>query len=232
MKHRADVPLVTVVVPAYNAADHLTEALESALGQTWPAVEIVVVDDGSTDGTAEVASSVPGVRVLRQANQGPAAARNAAIAAGRGTVIAYLDADDLWPAHKLDVQVRHLIDHPDCDAVLGREDFLRVDDVEPPLFLQRLDRGEVDDSLSLVTMVVWRRVLERVGPFDESFRVSEDMEWLVRARALGVRVDRIDEIVLRRRIHGANLSYQSDEQRAGLFRALRGRARRERGTPR
>ncbi|MEQ8716461.1 MAG: glycosyltransferase family A protein [Acidimicrobiales bacterium] len=229
MIETADLPLVTVVVPAHDAEAYLAEALDSALRQTWSPVEIVVVDDGSRDRTADVAAAATGVKLLRQPNRGPAAARNAAVARATGDVVAYLDADDIWPADKLEVQVGYLLRNPECDAVLGREEVLRTDGVEPPPWVQRLDGGEVADSLSLVTMVLWRRVLDRVGPFDESFRVSEDMEWLVRARALGVRVDRVDEVVLRRRIHGANLSYRADEQRQGLFRALRGRARRDRG---
>jgi glycosyltransferase involved in cell wall biosynthesis len=221
-------PLVTVVVPAHNAERYIVDALGSALAQTHPAVEVIVVDDGSTDRTAELAAAQPGVHVIRQANRGPAAARNAAIAAGTGELIAYLDADDLWPPSKLERQVAYLLAHPDCDAVLGRERVLREGDVAPPLWVQRLERREVADSLSLVTMVLWRRVFDAVGPFDETYRVSEDMEWLVRARALGVNIQMLDEIVLQRRIHGTNLSYESAHQRSGLFRALRGRAQRAR----
>lgn len=98
-------PLVSVIVPAYNAEATLADALRSALAQTYGNIEIIVVDDGSTDRTAEIAAGFPGITLLRQANAGVAAARNAGIAVSRGAWLAPLDADDLWHPAKLERQV-------------------------------------------------------------------------------------------------------------------------------
>src|SRR5512143_3730544 len=109
-------PLVSVVMPVYNGARYLRQALESALAQTYRPLEIVVVDDGSTDETpAILAEFGTRIRALRQPNSGSAAARNAALDAARGELIAFLDADDLWLPQKLAVQVEYLREHPDVD---------------------------------------------------------------------------------------------------------------------
>jgi glycosyltransferase involved in cell wall biosynthesis len=108
----SDLPLVSVVIPAFNAASHLPQALESALGQTWRQLEVIVVDDGSTDTTpdlvAEVAARDSRVRLIRQPNAGVGAARNTGIQAARGRYIAPLDADDLWAPRKLELQVAEM----------------------------------------------------------------------------------------------------------------------------
>jgi glycosyltransferase involved in cell wall biosynthesis len=96
------LPLISVVIPAYNAGEHLRETLASALGQQGPfTLDTIVVDDGSSDDTRAQVESMPGVRLIRQANAGPSAARNRGIAAARGELVALLDADDLWMPGKL-----------------------------------------------------------------------------------------------------------------------------------
>src|SRR5689334_6850738 len=108
-------PLVSVVIPAFNRAFILPEALDSVLAQTWKDFEVLVVDDGSTDNTEEVLEPYVarhGVRFLRQANQGPAAARNRGIEAARGKYVAFLDSDDLWLPIKLAVQIPRMEAQP------------------------------------------------------------------------------------------------------------------------
>lgn len=108
----SDLPLVSVIIPAYNAAQHLPQALDSALGQTWRHLEVIVVDDGSTDATSDIVQTAaardPRVRLIRQANAGVGAARNTGIHAARGRYIAPLDADDLWAPRKLELQVAEM----------------------------------------------------------------------------------------------------------------------------
>src|SRR6185503_2024667 len=109
---------VSAVIPAYQAAAFLADAVESVLAQTEPVGEIVVVDDGSTDGTAAVAASFGDrVRYVRQENQGVAAARNRGVAEARGRLVAFLDADDTWEPEKTARQLAHLRAHPDYAAV-------------------------------------------------------------------------------------------------------------------
>ena len=122
-----DSPLsVSAIIPAYNARDYLAEAIGSVLWQRHRPVEIIVVDDGSTDGTSEVAASFPEVRLVRQPNGGPAATRNRGLSLAEGRIIAFLDADDLWTDDKLAVQLPHFEANPRTDIVLGRRQYLRL----------------------------------------------------------------------------------------------------------
>src|SRR5512139_3128801 len=114
------IPQVSVVIRAYNAIDHIEDCLASVTDQRTPfSLEIIVVDDGSTDGTLEKLRSTPGLTCLAQSKRGPAAARNAGIRHARGEYIAFLDADDLWPDGKLQKQVELLQRHPDAAMCFG-----------------------------------------------------------------------------------------------------------------
>src|SRR5918993_3738999 len=113
-------PLVTVVIPCYNQAHFLTEAIESVLSQSYPNFEVVVVDDGSTDDTSEVASRYPQkVRLIRQENRGLAGARNTGIGHARGEYLVFLDADDRLLPKALEVGIEQLEAHPECAFVSG-----------------------------------------------------------------------------------------------------------------
>src|SRR5690349_2600271 len=101
-------PLVSVVIPVFDGEAYLAAAIESALAKTYARVEVIVVDDGSTDGSASVAARYD-VRLVRQSNRGVSAACNAGVEAARGELIAFLDADDLWPPERLEIQARHLL---------------------------------------------------------------------------------------------------------------------------
>lgn len=221
--------LVSVVVPVRNGETFLGEALESALAQTWEPLEVIVVDDGSTDGSARVAAGFPRVRLLRQAPQGQATARNQAVAASRGELLAFLDADDLWPSTKLEVQAGYLRDHPEVDGVLGRQKLLVEPGVPLPPWVYReggLERaGAGAQPLSLVTR---RAVWDLVGPFTPGLLFADDTDWLMRAHELDVRIEMLEEVVLHRRIHGANITYDDEAMRRGLALALKGRIERRR----
>ena len=107
-------PLVSAIMPAYNAEAFLERALESLLAQDYEPFEVVVCDDGSTDGTRQILDRYPAVKVVSQENQGAAAARNTAVAASTGELIAFFDADDEWPANRLTLQAAYLADHPEA----------------------------------------------------------------------------------------------------------------------
>lgn len=181
---------VSVVVPAFNREALLRRAVGSALAQTLKPLEIVVVDDGSADGTASLAESL-GARVIRHgANRGAAAARNTGIAAARGALVAFLDSDDAWFPEKLAVQVpallasgrevschgvrMHLLDH-------GIERDQPLADSEDWFTRLALDCNLSPGTTQLAT----KRALERVGPLDESLPRYEDWDWLLRFAAAG-----------------------------------------------
>ncbi len=208
-----DWPLVSVVIPVHNGAAYLAEAVASIRAQGYPALEIVVVDDGSTDDTAHLAGRLgEDIRYVWQPQRGPAAARNHGLRLARGELVAYLDADDLWPSDKLRVQVARLLADPALEVVLGR--------VQP--------LGERDDThqagvidVHLGSAVFRRAVFDRVGPFDEGLTYSEDHDWFLRARERGVRMLVLNQTTLLYRRHAASLTRQAGHQGYQLPRVLK-----------
>lgn len=184
--YRGDEPLVSVIVPAFNAAQYVRDTLESVLAQTHRNIEVIVVDDGSTDDTPEIVSEIaatdPRVRLMRQANAGAAAARNTGIAAAQGAFIAPVDADDLWHPTKIAKQLARMREsRPEVglvycwsakiDAegrVIDRRTGARVEgDVYGALLLYNfLDNGS--------TPLIRRSCLERTGTYGEMFRHAAD----------------------------------------------------------
>src|SRR6476469_5199531 len=129
-------PLVSVVIPAFDAERFLGEAIESVLAQTYAPVETIVVDDGSSDGTVAVASAYAEVTVVEQPNGGPAAARNRGFAASRGELIAFHDSDDAMTPDKLEVQAGLLIDRPEVGCVLAEQELLIEPGAELPFWVE------------------------------------------------------------------------------------------------
>jgi len=214
------LPLVSVVLPVFDGERFLEAAIESVLAQDYEPFEVIVVDDGSTDGSGDIARSHPGVRVLEQENRGDAAARNAGVRAARGEILAFCDHDDLLPPDKLAVQVGHLLSNPSVGCVLGRMRTSLEPGVEPPPWLGR-DRwfGEVG-GIPAMSMVTWTRVMRRVGEFDPRLPSGSDLDWLIRARARGVEISFLPQVVLYRRIHQANMTHRSGEDRVGVIPSL------------
>lgn len=216
-------PLVSVVIPVFNGEAYLADALDSVVAQDYTPIEIIVVDDGSTDGTPAVAGRYPRVRYVRQSNQGPSAARNTGIALSTGEFVTFLDADDVMLPERIRLQVAALVADPRVDCVLARQRTLTEpgDSAAPEGSLPRDhvfgDVGGVQPQSSLVR----RSVFERAGTFDPSYRWGEGMEWLSRLRRAGIRIALVDRQLTRKRVHGANLSMQSGELQAALLRTMR-----------
>ena len=212
---------VSVVVPVHDGERFLAAALESILGQAYAPLEIVVVDDGSTDATADMLAHFAGVRVVTQVQAGPAAARNVGVRLATGAAITFLDADDEMPPGRLARQAAYLEQHADVDAVLGRQEIVVEAGVEPPAWVAHAGDLRRATLVQPMTIMARRSVFERVGLFDESFGLGEDSDWLFRVWDAGLRVDVLDDVLLRRRIHGRNLTYDT----VGAQRALLARSR-------
>jgi len=201
----------SVIIPCYNRAEMLREAIQSALDQTCPPLEVIVVDDGSTDNSAAVAKSFgPPVRTLRQANAGAAAARNAALDVAKGEFVAFLDSDDLWKPEKLEVQLAAFEARPHLSLVHSLvewgEGFPDGYGTRAEANAHYPDEGDdwtrlFRDAVMYTPCVMARRsVLERAGPFHVDLHYWEDMNLWLRA-ALHGPVGLVQErlVVLRRR---------------------------------
>lgn len=231
-------PLVSVVIPAYNSERYLGEAIESTLAQTYTPIETIVVDDGSSDGTAEVARAHPGIILIKQENSGPSAARNRGFAASRGEFIAFHDSDDLMTPDKLAVQVGHMLASPAVGCVLAEQELIVEDGAELPFWVEgskvetvmppRPPELEDEPLVHPMSMVVRRETFERVGDFDESMRAAEDFDWMLRAAEEEVEIARLSEVLLRRRVRPDSLTQNAAAARAGLFRAFKARIERHR----
>jgi glycosyltransferase involved in cell wall biosynthesis len=198
------MPTVSVIVPAYNVSAYIGAAVDSALAQTYRDIEIVVVDDGSTDGTAAIVASRLSrddrIRLVRKPNGGLSSARNAALAVARGEFIALLDGDDLWHRRFLEEQLTVFGERPDVALVTGNAFYLGgALDGEP---VRPVPDGRHEPTLASILadeeavfiMTVFRRtVFETIGGFDENLRTNEDYDFWLRAAAAGFRFARNDK---------------------------------------
>jgi len=204
---RVAAPTISVIVPVYNMGRYLPDAVASIEAQGFESIEIVVVDDGSTDETPEVLASL-GDRIVavRHANCGPAAARNRGIETSSGELLAFLDADDLWPAGKLAHQLQRLEREPELDVVLGRIQYVALEGGELPDIEYEDRDAKTLTHVHLGSGLYRRRAFERIGTFDESLRFSEDVDWFFRVREAGLRVVILPEVTLLYRLHDTNMT--------------------------
>jgi glycosyltransferase involved in cell wall biosynthesis len=226
------IPEITLVIPVHNGARFLADALGSVALQGVDA-EVIVVDDGSTDHSGEIARNAGVTTVIRQEQQGPGLARNAGIAAAHAPLVGFLDADDLIPAGALALQIDHLAAHPGSAGVIGMQDYAVVDGAALPDWAVADGVGGAAAVRRPYAMgVVARRpAFDVIGGFDPRFQWSEDVDWLFRAKDLGHQIDVIDDVVRIRRIHGANHTYDTKSLRRSQFEVLAARARRKRELP-
>lgn len=210
-------PAVSVIIAAYNAERYIADTLDSIRAQTFRDFEVIVVDDGSTDRTAQIVAGYSEVRCLRQLNSGQPVARNAGIAAARGQFLAFVDADDLWQPAKLEKQVGYLSSHPQTAWIYSDAIVFDSEKRKDICFISQncvLHDGWVLDKLLLSsfiaspTLVIRREVFDQIGRFDESpsLRIGEDWNmWLRIAEKYPVAV--IREPLAMVRLHDSNMMH-------------------------
>jgi len=206
----SDSPLVSVIIPTYNRAHLIAQAVDSVLQQTYSNVEIIVVDDGSTDDTATVMENyAERVSYVRQENAGSAAARNRGLAMARGDYIAFLDSDDLFLSEKLAIQVDYMQQHPHIgmtfhwyDAVDDSLDYLHTHEL--PLPVDNVYRAWLlQCQMATPTVMLRREVVQNVGQFDLELPMSQDVDYWIRV-AQQFSVDVIRQSLVQVRFHAGN----------------------------
>jgi len=210
-----NAPLVSCIIPVFNGARFLGEAIDSVLAQTYRPREVIVVDDGSTDATGDVIARY-GERVmsLRQPNRGQAAARNAGLRAAHGALVAFLDADDLWEPAKLTCQRAKLQEDPRIHLCFTRFQNFWVPGLEEEAGRHRgHSLSEPCAAWSVGTLLTQRAVFDEFGPFDDALRGKANMVWFLRAARQGARITVLPEVLMRRRLHHENASRQDPSDR-------------------
>jgi glycosyltransferase involved in cell wall biosynthesis len=200
--------LVSVIIPVYNGAKYLAEALDSVFAQDYRPIEVIVVDDGSTDDSATIAQSYDQVIYLHHENQGNVVARNIGLKHCSGELIAFLDADDLWVPDKLTQQTAYLESHPQAGVCFGRmRNFLQEGTLRPCWAEEGSFTGDLV-AYAMGTLLTHRSVFDSVGEFNTSYSNSgADFEWLICAKEAGILIGMIDDVFLLRRIHESNMSH-------------------------
>jgi glycosyltransferase involved in cell wall biosynthesis len=205
--------IISVIMPAYNRQNYITESIASICAQTGGLHEIIVIDDGSTDNTAASARACsPSVVCHSQPNQGIGSALNHGLRHATGEWLAFLDSDDLWAPGKSAAQLAYFDAHPSVDLVFGHcEEF-----ISPELPAGRISFGDraggARPARLYGTLLARRESFLRVGSFDEKTTLGHFIDWHARARALGLSEGMVADTVLHRRIHGNNITMQ---RRAG-----------------
>lgn len=204
VKKKKDVPLVSVIIPVYNGERFIEEAVENILSQNYPAVEIIIVNDGSTDNTDQIIRNLKtDVRYFNRQNRGPSAARNEGIKDASGKYIAFLDVDDLWPENNLSLLVHELEQNEESDIVRGHAQLFR--DLENGE-TEYLGNPEESYKYYIGAGLYRSTVFSGVGLFDIELMFGEDTDWYNRAREKNISIKWLDEITLFVRRHGGNMT--------------------------
>jgi GT2 family glycosyltransferase len=216
----ASRPLISVIIPVYNGARFLEEAIGNILGQNYDALEMIVIDDGSTDDIAAVLGRLPvDVRYFRQDNAGAAGARNRGIKDASGDLIAFLDVDDLWPDENLNILSSCLAGDPALDLVHGRGQLTRY---SGGAGIGEYFGNPGESFPCYIGAGLYRRqAFEKVGLFDPELRFGEDTDWFNRAVECGLRMARLDEVTLFVRRHDANMTRGKSLVERNMIRVLK-----------
>lgn len=214
--------MISVVIPVWNCARYVGEAIESVLAQSYRPVELVVVDDGSTDGSAAaIEHYAPDVRYHYQPNAGLSAARNTGIRLSTGPYVAFLDSDDVWLPMKLDRQMARVRADPAPDLVFGHVQQFASPELDEVTRNRLAGDGQILAGVFAGSLLVRRDVFDRVGLFDGQWRVGEFMDWYLRTREAGLEAAIIPEVVTRRRLHTANMSSRERSGHADYARVIK-----------
>ncbi|MET4579152.1 glycosyltransferase family 2 protein [Ottowia thiooxydans] len=198
-------PLVSIIITCFNRQTYIAQAIESALNQTMLHHEIIVIDDGSTDDSAKVVQAYGNrVQYFHQHNQGASKAKNVGVERACGEYISFLDSDDFWPSDKLQIQLKHFTQSPAVDILHGYAQQFVDADLTPEEKAQLFCPPEPMAAPVSGTLLVRKEVFKRVGGFREDLLVGIDIEWHLRAKSMGLRIETLPDILLHRRIHKTN----------------------------
>ena len=216
---------ISVIVPVYNGAAYLNDTIATILRQTCAAHEIVIVDDGSTDGSRQIAEAyLPVVRYLRKENGGAASARNLGIANATGDFLAFIDQDDLWHEEKLARQMACFEAEPALDLCYTLVDlFWESGLAEEERAYEGHRRTRHVPGYVMPTLLGRRAAFDRVGALDESLIFGDGSDWAMRAMDAGLHIKLLPEVLLYHRMHKNNLTRDRERSQDEFLRIVRAR---------
>lgn len=227
-----EAELVSVIIKVFNGEKYIAESIVSVFEQTHSRLELIVVDDGSTDNTArEVNRFGDGLRYVYQKNMGIGHAMNTGIGLTSGRLIAFQDADDIWMPGKLEQQLSVFASDPEVDLVFGHVAQFISPDLATDEKQKRYLDAEAKPGYLSQTMLARRAAFDRVGLFDTGYQCGEFVDWYMRAQEAGLRIKMLEDVVLKRRIHSTNQGIVKKDARSDYARLLRTALDRRRGKP-
>lgn len=215
-----DSPLISVIVPVYNGASFLSDAITSILDQNYPNLEIIVVDDGSEDDITTAVKALPvEVRLFRQENAGPASARNRGIRDASGEYIAFLDVDDQWPADRLRQMVDRLMANPNTQIVQGHSQLLRRENATSEF--EAIGNPAESFKYYIGSALYRKTAFEQTGLFDAEMIFGEDADWFMRAEEINLPIEPMGQITLFVRRHESNMTRGKSLRELNMLRLFK-----------
>jgi glycosyltransferase involved in cell wall biosynthesis len=208
-------PLISVIIPVYNCDRYLSEAIESVLAQTYRPLEILIIDDGSTDKSAEIAKNfIPSVKYYYQPNSGSCSSPlNYGINLSEGNFLAFLDSDDLWLKDKLMLQFQCFVKNPHLDIIFGHVQQFISPELDT-VIRQRFEiPKEIRPGIHKGTMLIKKKSFLNVGYFNSDWQRVEFIDWYIQAKELNLEIMIIPDIILKRRIHQTNTGLMKKDHR-------------------
>ncbi|MGA3282063.1 MAG: glycosyltransferase [Smithella sp.] len=215
-------PKISVIIPVYNGEIFLEDTIKSVLNQNYDNWECIVVDDGSIDGSAAIAKKHEQIIYLHREHKNVAAARNLGIQKASGEYLAFLDADDIWDTNKLETQINYMEENPDIDYSITKHSLFLTEGLKDiPQWVRTNHLQEETLAYIPSSLIVRKSAFEIVGYFDESYQISDDSDWFLRARDAGIKLGIIDKNLLHKRVHSQCLMSQTGVIKKELMKSIR-----------
>ncbi len=223
-------PTISIIIPVFNTERYIEAAIQSIYDQKYTPMEIIVVDDGSTDNSGDIVRNYPDIIIHKfRNNKGAAAARNKGIRMATGTLLAFLDADDIWAHNKLSLQCHAIKSNPKLDMIFGMTEQFISPELETDPNNRRL-REELKEMPGYLmgSMLIKKESFLHVGFLNENLQLAEFIDWFERAREMGLKHKMLSDIVLQRRIHSTNQGITKRNHQKDYIKVLKAALERRR----
>lgn len=222
-------PVVSVILPVYNGEKYLAEALNSVLAQDYRPLDVIVIDDGSTDGSASIAKSYgSAIRYEYQSNKGLSFTRNRGVELAKGEYLSFIDADDLWTENKVSSQLSAFHSNPDVDMVFGTVQQFYSPEIKEQVQAQFRYIHETMPGYLAGTLLIGKETFHKIGPFSTNLKVGEFIDWYAKVKEQGLKELMLTNVLLKRRIHTNNMGIRDRIHQKDYLRLLKASLNRRR----